>query len=142
MSKIIVVRGIPASGKSTWAKEWVFEDPIHRVRINMDDIRNMLGKYWVIEREPLVKRIKENAIYNALDFGYDLIIDNMNLNPKEIASIKRIISGYPEYSIEFKDFFDVPLDVCIERDSKRDNPIGAKTITDIYNKYKSLYDFS
>ena len=108
----------------------------------MDDIRNMLGKYWVIEREPLVKRIKENAIYNALDFGYDLIIDNMNLNPKEIASIKRIVSGYPEYSIEFKDFFDVPLDVCIERDSKRDNPIGAKTITDIYNKYKSLYDFS
>lgn len=142
MSKIIVVRGIPASGKSTWAKEWVFEDPIHRVRVNMDDIRNMLGKYWVIEREPLVKRIKENAIYNALDFGYDLIIDNMNLNPKEIASIKRIVSGYPEYSIEFKDFFDVPLDVCIERDSKRDNPIGAKTITDIYNKYKSLYDFS
>lgn len=142
MSKIIIVRGIPASGKSTWAKEWVFEDPIHRVRINMDDIRNMLGKYWVIEREPLVKRIKENAIYNALDFGYDLIIDNMNLNPKEIASIKRIVSGYPEYSIEFKDFFDVPLDVCIERDSKRDNPIGAKTITDIYNKYKSLYDFS
>lgn len=142
MSKIIIVRGIPASGKSTWAKEWVFEDPIHRVRVNMDDIRNMLGKYWVIEREPLVKRIKENAIYNALDFGYDLIIDNMNLNPKEIASIKRIVSGYPEYSIEFKDFFDVPLDVCIERDSKRDNPIGAKTITDIYNKYKSLYDFS
>ena len=142
MSKIIVVRGIPASGKSTWAKEWVLEDPTHRVRVNMDDIRNMLGKYWVIEREPLVKRIKENAIYNALDFGYDLIIDNMNLNPKEIASIKRIVSGYPEYSIEFKDFFDVPLDVCIERDSKRDNPIGAKTITDIYNKYKSLYDFS
>ncbi len=142
MSKIIIVRGIPASGKSTWAKEWTLEDPTHRVRVNMDDIRNMLGKYWVPEREPMIKRIKENIIYNALDFGYDLIIDNMNLNPKEIASIKKIVSGYPEYSIEFKDFFDTPLEVCIERDSKRENPIGAKIITEIYNKYKSLYDFS
>ena len=142
MSTVILARGIPGSGKTYWAKQWVLEEPTRRVRINMDDIRNMLGKYWVPEREPMVKRIKENVIYNALDFGYDVVIDNMNLNPKEIASINKIVSGYPEYNIEFKDFFDTPLDICIERDSKRDNPIGAKTITEIYNRYKSLYDFS
>lgn len=45
MNKIIICRGIPASGKSTWAKQWVLEDPEHRIRINQDDIRNMLGKY-------------------------------------------------------------------------------------------------
>lgn len=77
--KLIVCQGIPASGKSTWAKAWVLEDPIHRVRINMDDIRNMLGKYWVPERESLVLDIQEQAIIEALKQGYDIIIDNTNL---------------------------------------------------------------
>ena len=42
IKKIIVLQGIPASGKSTWARQWVSEDPEHRVRFNRDDIRNML----------------------------------------------------------------------------------------------------
>lgn len=44
--KLILCRGIQASGKSTWAKAWAKEDPEHRVRFNNDDIRNMLGEYW------------------------------------------------------------------------------------------------
>lgn len=54
MSKIILCRGIQGLGKTTWAKQWVLEDPEHRVRFNNDDIRNMLGKYWVPSREHLV----------------------------------------------------------------------------------------
>lgn len=34
MSKLIICRGIPASGKTFWAKKWVLEDSEHRVRIN------------------------------------------------------------------------------------------------------------
>ena len=44
---ILVLQGIPASGKSCFAKKWVEEYPEERVRFNNDDIRNMLGKYWV-----------------------------------------------------------------------------------------------
>lgn len=54
MAKIILCRGIQGSGKTTWAKQWVLEDPEHRVRFNNDDIRNMLGKYWVPSREEIV----------------------------------------------------------------------------------------
>ena len=42
MPKLILTRGIPASGKSTWAKAWVQEDPQRRVRVNRDDLRRML----------------------------------------------------------------------------------------------------
>ena len=58
MPKIILCRGIQGSGKTTWAKQWVLEDPEHRVRFNNDDIRNMLGKYWVPSREGLIKDLR------------------------------------------------------------------------------------
>ena len=145
MSKLIITRGPPASGKSTWAKQWVLEDPEHRVRFNNDDIRNMLGKYWVPSRESLVSTIKMNFLIQATNFGYDIIIDNMNLNPKEVTFYKEFIDSYnrgdhdKQYELEFRDF-KTPLDVCIERDSKRENPIGAGVITSTYNRYKNFYE--
>lgn len=143
--KIILTRGIQGSGKSTFAKQWVLEDPEHRVRFNNDDIRNMLGKYWVPSRENLVSTIKMNFLIQATNFGYDIIIDNMNLNPKEVTFYKEFINSYnkgdhdKEYELEFKDF-KTPLEVCIERDSKRENPIGAGVITSTYNRYKDFYN--
>jgi tRNA uridine 5-carbamoylmethylation protein Kti12 len=35
---------------------------------------------------------------------------------------------------------NTPLEVCIERDSKRENPIGAKVITETYNRYKEYLE--
>ena len=141
--KIIICRGIPGSGKSFWAKKFVEEDPENRVRFNNDDIRNMLGKYWVTSREPLVSCIKENFITRAMTLGYTIVIDNMNLNPKEVKYFEYAVKVHNsmnetfKYSIEFKDFW-TPLDICIERDSKREHPIGNETIKGIYNKYKGF----
>jgi tRNA uridine 5-carbamoylmethylation protein Kti12 len=39
------------------------------------------------------------------------------------------------YDIITKDFTNVPLEECIERDSKRSSPIGKDVIIKIYNKY-------
>lgn len=50
--KVIVLQGLQGSGKSTFAKVWANELPTSRVRVCRDDIRNMLGKYWVpLKRE-------------------------------------------------------------------------------------------
>jgi tRNA uridine 5-carbamoylmethylation protein Kti12 len=143
MSKIILCRGIQGSGKTTWAKQWVLEDPEHRVRFNNDDIRNMLGKYWVPSREHLVSDIKKDFIVSAMEFGYDIVVDNMNFNPKEIEYYENLVDstlGYMNcYSIEYKDFF-IPLEVCIERDSKRENPIGEEVIRKTYERYKTIIE--
>lgn len=143
MSKIILCRGIQGSGKTTWAKQWVLEDPEHRVRFNNDDIRNMLGKYWVPSREHLVSDIKKDFTVSAMEFGYDIVVDNMNFNPKEIEYYENLVDstlGYMNcYSLEYKDFF-IPLEVCIERDSKRENPIGEEVIRKTYERYKSIIE--
>lgn len=143
MSKIILCRGIQGSGKTTWAKQWVLEDPEHRVRFNNDDIRNMLGKYWVPSREHLVSDIKKDFMVSAMEFGYDIVVDNMNFNPKEIEYYENLVDstlGYMNcYSLEYKDFF-IPLEVCIERDSKRENPIGEEVIRKTYERYKTIIE--
>ena len=148
--KLILTRGIQGSGKSTWAKAWVAEDPEHRIRINNDDLRNMFGPYWVPTRENLVSSIKRDLAHTAMRYGYDIIVDNMNLNPKEIKYWEDIVNKYNnyvnntdikpnwaqyQYEIKFKDFF-IPLDECIRRDANRPNPIGEKVIKETWRKYK------
>lgn len=149
MAKIILCRGIQGSGKTTWAKQWVLEDPEHRVRFNNDDIRNMLGKYWVPSREGLIKDLRGTFLWNSMFYGFDIVIDNMNLNPKELEYYNKVLDNWNDsevtiptivrqkYSLEFKNFF-TPLQECIERDSKRPNPIGEEVIRKTYEKYKDI----
>ena len=149
MKRIILTRGLPASGKSTWAKQEVLKDPEHSVRINRDDLRNMSGKYWVPARENYIKACKSTILINAINFKFDtIIIDEMNLNPKDFEYVSVVVDKANEiikdtknqYKIEFKDFTNVPLNVCIERDSKRENPLGEKVIRSIFNKYQTKYN--
>ena len=153
--KLILTRGIQGSGKSTWARKWVEEDPEHRIRINNDDIRNMLGVYWVTSREGLVSDIKKRAAQYAMYRNYDIVVDNMNLNPKEVKFWEDLVwahnetvgnnselkDKYDSYEIEFKDFF-IPLEECIRRDAMRSNPIGEKTIRDTWRRYKHFIQTS
>ena len=139
MNKLIICRGIPASGKTFWAKQWVLEDPEHRVRINQDDIRLMLGKYWVPSREELVQHIQKEALIEALERGYDIVIDNTNLNKKVLDFYRALVIDHGNHAIEFKDFFDTPLSVCIERDKNRDVQVSEKIIRNFYNNYKNIY---
>ena len=151
MPKIILCRGIQGSGKTTWAKQWVLEDPEHRVRFNNDDIRNMLGKYWVPSRESIVSDLKKEFLLSSMIYGYDIVIDNMNLNSNEVKFYEDIINRHnnpdgihgdwlkAKYEIEFKDFF-IPLQDCIDRDSKRPNPIGEEVIRRTYEKYRDILE--
>lgn len=155
IKKLILTRGIQGSGKSTWARKWVEEDPEHRIRINNDDIRNMLGVYWVTSREGLVSDIKKRTAQYAMYRNYDIVVDNMNLNPKEVKFWEDLVwahnetvgnnsefkDKYDSYEIEFKDFF-IPLEECIRRDSMRPNPIGEKTIRDTWRRYKHFIQTS
>ena len=146
MKRIILTRGIPASGKSTWAKQEVLKDPEHSIRINRDDLRNMSGQYWVPAREKYILSCRNLLLNTAIYMNFNtIIIDDMNLNPRDINYIIKAINIFNkvlknQYKIEFKDFTNVPLDVCLERDSKRENSLGEKIIRDIFNKYQTRYN--
>ena len=77
VQEFILTRGIPASGKSTFAKKWFMEDPENRVRVNRDDIREELyGKDYVKsgKAEERVTTFEHNRILAALSQGKSVIL--------------------------------------------------------------------
>ena len=92
--------------------------------------------------ENIVKKLENGDI--PLDEAIEKFNEGMKLANecnKILEKANEIIKDTKnQYKIEFKDFTNVPLDVCIERDSKRENPLGEKVIRDIFNKYQTRYN--
>lgn len=145
MPKIILCRGIQGSGKTTWAKQYCKEHP-NTIRVNRDDIRQMFSQKWSKELEQIVIDTELRAIDNALYEGMDVVVDDVsNLNRYTVDKIWDIVRKYRQMGsifdcgIIYQDFF-IPLQDCIERDSKRPNPIGEEVIKATYEKYKSILE--
>ena len=104
MNKLIICRGIQGSGKSTWAKEWAKEDPKTRIRFNWDDMRNMMGEYWVPEREStgIMKTLRTSFLNEMMQKGWDIVIDNMNLNPKDWEFYEGLVKSFNETNSDIK----------------------------------------
>ena len=130
-SEIIVTVGLPASGKTTWARVLVETSPTTIVRVNRDDIRRMLGPYWVPKREKLVTAIERSMVYDAIQQGYSVVIDATNF----CYTYFELYAQTQGVTFRVKDFTHVSLEVCIERDSKRQEPVGKEVIERMYNKY-------
>ena len=134
MQKIIMLKGLPASGKSTWAKEKINENSNY-IRINKDDIRESITGKWTSKKEKIVISIRNSLIKTGISLGKNVIIDDTNLNPKHEQSLKTLAQ---ELGVEFEvndSFLKVPVEECVERDIKRDKSVGYKVI------YKMYYDY-
>lgn len=143
MRKLIIVSGLPGSGKSTYARKLVskIEDSI---RVNRDDIRSMLGTYWVSSRESFVSNIEKSIVTQGLKDDRTVIVDATNLNKIVIQEFQTIASDMKaEYE---RIIINTPLRICIFRDWKRGlfggRRVGAKVIKGFYNRYKHILDES
>lgn len=136
--KFIILKGIPASGKSTWARKWVKESPKDRVIINRDSIRRMLGIYWVPNRESLVTIIETTMVTLALEKGYNITLDSTNLNPNYMKKWEDIASKF-DIEIHYI-YFNISLEEAIERDKCREFSVGKDVIIKFYNQYHNKSD--
>jgi len=133
--KILILKGLPASGKSTYAKEVVEKNAGIWKRVNKDDLRAMLdGSRWSKTNEKFILEIRDIIIRTALHNRRNVIVDDTNLAPFHEDRIRLLAADYDGCEVEVK-MFDTPLAECIERDRKRDKPVGASVIRDMYNKY-------
>jgi predicted kinase len=133
--KVILTKGLPASGKTTWAKELIKSQPGKWKRVNKDDLRAMVdGGVWSKQNESFIVKIRDIVAAESLIHGYSVIIDDTNFNPQHEETFKDMAHDLGA-EFEIKDFTDVPLDECIKRDMKRSNSVGEKVIKTMYKKY-------
>jgi len=140
-----MLRGLPASGKSSWAKMYVEERLIDYGEkwkiINKDQLRLMLdnGK-WSRENEKYIITARDMLILSALKADFNVIVDDTNFAPIHETNIKAYCQTLLEkenidVKIRIKDFSDVSVDECIRRDVNRANSVGTETIRRMYNQY-------
>lgn len=124
------LKGLPASGKSTWAKSHVGDNTI---RLNNDIFRTMMEGDYSDQKEGIVVAGIRAAGMDALRRGIDIIVDNTNFSPKHLNFWTQLAIQHSYSLIEM--FFDVALDVCIERDAHRPekDKIGAIKITKMHH---------
>lgn len=120
MLKVILTCGIPACGKSTWSKEEVRKDPEGTMRINRDDLRNMLSNYHFTDsNEKIVTTLKEQALIAGLKSGRNIIIDETNLNRRNFDDVCDIIRDLNIECMVMEKPFYVELEEAIARDNTR-----------------------
>lgn len=130
--KILVLQGVPASGKSTFARSLVLKDKSY-VIVSRDAIREARGDYWIPEHEDYISDIEEFEIRSAIKHNLNPIIDATNLNPKTIAKWKNLAEEL-NANIEFK-MFEIDFATALERDSKRERSVGKKVLERFFRNY-------
>ena len=134
---IVVITGIPGSGKSYYANKLVKAHKHSAIIVNRDGIRSMLGEYWVPSRESLVSILEQNTIKEGLKANYDVIVDATNLNPKTIKSLTQIASTY-NADITYHSIVVSPINAYIKvlwRTMLGGRYISYKVIKGFYDRY-------
>jgi predicted kinase len=145
MRKLIMMKGLPGSGKSFWASEYLKKDAgvISGQKatkiISKDSIRRMIdnGKHSH-GREKLVIKTRDTLINLYLSEGHSVIVDDTNLAYKHEERLRQLAR---ENNAEFfiTSFTDVTLETCIKRDLQRQHSVGERVITGMYNQFLMPY---
>lgn len=136
--KVIITRGLPASGKSTWADAFIAENP-NFVKVEKDTIRkdNRLFKdnQYNHKRgdEGIVIKERDRLVRQALQRGKSVISADTNLVQKHVSQLSNI-ARQNGAEIEIKSFLDVPLKDLVERDEAREDAVGEQVIRRMYHE--------
>lgn len=132
MPTLTITRGLPGSGKTTWAKAQ------RGVRVNRDDLRRMLhgghlGEGWAEKQVTVAHRAQVEALLKA---GADVICDDTNLRARVVRELAEIAVDCGAHVV-LRDFTDVPLEVCLERDAARPDAerVGPEVIQRMHDRF-------
>lgn len=150
--KAIITVGISASGKSTFAKEWISNGDIvqrmdatfarNRVEVNRDNIRRELVEQdgrgwswskWNWKREKEVTVIANALIANAAMAKLDVIVSDTNLNVDKRGHMVELLESYG-YVVEIKEF-PITLEEAWKRDASRVDGVGYSVIARQYDQW-------
>ena len=135
--KIIMTLGLPGSGKSFWAENFILTaEKESWYNSNRDNLRfEMFSKYDISpQQEKRVTAEQEARINKSIDEGKSIIISDTNLNLKTQTRFE-LLAKKRKIQLEHKSFLDIPLETCIKQDLKRSRSVGKDVIMNMHIKY-------
>jgi predicted kinase len=132
--RLILLVGIPGSGKTTYAKEHTDENTIH---LSSDSIRAELYGDESIQGDPSeVFSLMQTRAVEALNNGKDVIYDATNITRKDRACIINIC---PKFAKIEAHIIWAPIGMCIERDAMRERTVGKEVIDRMLKRFQVPY---
>lgn len=126
--KLIMAWGVPASGKSTYART------LNTVIVSKDAIRANMSHYRHPRDEKMVVKERDRQIVAALQSDQSVFVDDTNLNPIHETRLRAIAQQYGA-EFEIKRFVVDHVQTAIDRDLKRDKRVGESVIRNMWDQY-------
>ena len=137
--RFVMLVGLPASGKSTWAK-WACRG-WNAVCVSSDAIRAELYGDEAIQGKPAeVFKIAKDRIVHWLNEGEDVILDATNMSSKRrVAMLRELKQRVKEPFYAECQVFATPIEVCVKRDTARDRTVGRSVIETMAKQFEVPY---
>lgn len=134
--RLILLVGIPGSGKTTYAKKYVEKEP-NIIHLSSDSIRAELYGDESIQGDPAeVFSLMQSRAVEALKNGNDVLYDATNVTRKDRSSI---IGVCPKFAKIEAHIIWAPIEVCLERDASRDRTVGKEVIDRMLKRFQAVY---
>jgi predicted kinase len=134
MQTILILKGVPASAKSTYCRELMAKEVGQWRRINNDDLRTAcdFGVYSP-ENEKTIRKMRDFLLKEYLTAGFNVIHDNVNASKKNYDEVISVVNKL-NLDVEVREVpFFIELDEAVERDSQREGK--AKVGKEVIEKF-------
>ena len=139
MATLTITRGLPGSGKTTFAEKWVKQE-LNRVRVNRDDLRFlMFGKYAGLNHweETSLTFLQHGLVACWLGSGVNVIVDDTNLNTLTVKGWQKVALAENAH-FRYVDFWMEPeraIEMVARRGREGGRSVPREVIDRMYLKY-------
>ena len=145
MRNLIILRGIPASGKSTWIKN----NELEQFTVSSDALRLLYaGIEYDLEGHQRISQKADKKVWNELynivenrmKDGQLTVVDATHISEKSISEYKKLSKKY-NYRITIVQF-NISLEEVLKRNSEREEykQVPEKVIRDMYERSKQKWN--